>query len=495
LLDGIVAYQLAILEIRRGRRIVETSKDVFRVGRDPARCDVVLDPLDRAASREHFIIQTKEGHCFLTNLSSNGTIVQGERVGNKGRRLYHGDVIEAGGADITFLLSDHMKRSARQLLEEGKKNEALDPSFSIQCYSLAVRQDPDDIECAICLLNVLAKQGRYEDLATGGNYFDAERMAGLAAHPSIALPIATAFAKLGDFSTATRFANLPGVPPPGTPLALLVQDIERQTGGQLLKTIPQDPSECPFFERGSLRIYVDERPDFADLGFIDRYFKYVLRQVDPVFGGPARTAVECHVTIRDQLFAQSMPNRGIVLGYYSPSSRRIFLRPRRWIEGTARENEFHIVLSHEYVHLRVHEACGDALPPKWYNEGLAQFLTEDRKLTDFQALRLVGTKCKNASDLSDSWFSPESGDPALAYLQSHAMLSYLANKFPKEELIAVLSYMGNQHLDFCRAFRERLGISFDDLDRGWRAMLGVVSTSSDGGSHSGPRGTLGDTKG
>jgi hypothetical protein len=212
---------------------------------------------------------------------------------------------------------------------------------------------------------------------------------------------------------------------------------------------------------------LDEREDYGDLRYIERYYKYICQRIDPLFGGPVGSLVEFHITIRDQLFAQSMPNQSEILGYYSPASHRIFIRPRRWMEGKARDEDFSVVLLHEYVHLRVHAACGSKPPPRWYNEGLAQLFSEEGRAANVALLGDARTRFRELMRLTDDCFSTAQGDPTWAYLQSASLLCYLAGKFDKEDLVAVLTSMGASGKIFAQAFNENPNFSLTDLDREW----------------------------
>lgn len=76
------------------------SGDRVVVGRQEG-CDVRLD--DVAVSRAHATLQRSGGQTVVSdNGSSNGTTVNGERVGPAGRALRHGDVVRFGNVEMRF---------------------------------------------------------------------------------------------------------------------------------------------------------------------------------------------------------------------------------------------------------------------------------------------------------------------------------------------------------------------------------------------------------
>jgi len=257
-------------------------------------------------------------------------------------------------------------------------------------------------------------------------------------------------------------------------IAEIVENIKRQTGEEILKTIVERTSEIPFFQRGNVRIYIEERADFVDLRYVERYYKYLQQHIDHLFGGQAKCNVAFHITARDHLFAQSLPNQSVILGYYSHESKRIFIKPRRWMEGRTREQNFHIVLMHEYVHFRIDDICGGMWLPRWYNEGLAQIFSENKKSEDFKILKSVRDKCKHIWSFSDATFSSVYGDPTIAYLQCHAILFYLIKRFGKEKLVSVLTTISESGGNFQRSFESTLRMSLRELDSKWWSILEEV---------------------
>lgn len=448
----------------------ESSQNHILVGRDADKCDLALDPLDTLASRTHFSIDRSGKVYLLTDLSKNGSWVNYERVGRSPRRLYHGDVIEAGNAEIVFLLAEETE-TAEQLFEDGKSSELLEPSYAIQCYSLAHRQCPTSIEYASRLLSLLEREGTPEALITGGNYFDPGVMMRLADDVKIAAPIANAFVKTGDFARALEMIERAGGESADRRLRAIAASIRQQTGEETLRTITERSAEIPLFKRGKLLIYIEDRGDFSDLRYVERYYAYLQRRIDPLFGGCPGCDVAFHVTVRDHLFAQSLPNQTMILGYYSRESRRIFIRPRRWLMDKAQEHNFHTTLMHEYVHLQAHDVCGGMWLPMWYSEGLAHLLSGSMKPADCRMLRPAKDRCRSLLVFSEAVFSPAHGGLKIAHLQSYAVLLYLASRFTKEKVVAVLSEMREHGDSFPHCFERVMGMSLRQLDDKWSSVL------------------------
>jgi serine phosphatase RsbU (regulator of sigma subunit) len=86
-------------------------KERVTVGRARS-CDVFLP--DQWLSRQHAEIRRRDGDYFVADLESkNGTLLNGERVGEE-RRLRHGDVISLGEHHLTFSTLDEPPREVEE---------------------------------------------------------------------------------------------------------------------------------------------------------------------------------------------------------------------------------------------------------------------------------------------------------------------------------------------------------------------------------------------
>ena len=458
-------YALQIFEVRRGIELFELEDKDITIGRSP-QCDITLDPLDLTASRKHFIIKNNKTDFMLIDRSKGGTFVNGVSVGSNGRRLYHGDVIEAGNAEITFLILEETK-AADDLFEEGKAKENINPAYAIQCYSLALKKDLTNIDIAERLLLLLENNNQIDAIISGGNYFDLENIMQIASNVKVAAPLARAFMKIGDFATAIKKNEKAGGQDSDPELRNIFCSINNQIDGELLKTIT-DRRDQPFIiQRKDIKVIVDERDDMVDFKYIERYHKYLEQQTDKLYGGRSNRKLIFHVTLRDHLFAKTSPDQQNVLGYFSSESKEIFIRPTRWTKKIKPNKDLNIILLHEYIHFRNDEICAGAWFPRWYDEGIAHVFSGTLRLEDCRNNLPGKNDCIPVSELFDSYFSPINDKWGIAYLQSAALVHFLNMYYNSEKIINVLKCLGINGENFNEAFENTFGFTFDDLDAKW----------------------------
>jgi hypothetical protein len=461
---------LRIFEVRRGFEIVELDKDDILVGRDASECDIVLDPMDLTASRRHFSIQRRPQDFFLFDSSKCGTTVNGVAVGGDGRKLYHGDVIEAGNAELTFLIFDE-PAAAREVFEAGKKEELYNPAYALQCYSLAFRKEPQNIDIAESLLLLLEREERIETVISGGDYFNPEDIMKLAGHARVAAPLARAFTRIGDFTTAADLIDRAGGENAHPALKRVYDSIQKQTAGELLRTVTKKFDEPFNIQREALRVLIDDQADLVDFRYIERYHKYLGQRIDELYGGKPGREVVFHVTMRDQLFARTSPEQHVVLGYFSPQSKRIFIRPSRWRRKIQTEQELSVVLLHEYVHFRNDETSSGLWFPRWYNEGIAHVFSGSLSLQHCRNQLRRREDSISIPDLHDGYFSQVHDKWGTAYTQSAAIVHYLSKSYDDKKIVDVLRMLESSGGNFDRAFEQVFDLTLVDLDNKWWVLL------------------------
>ena len=111
--------------------------------------------------------------------------------------------------------------------------------------------------------------------------------------------------------------------------------------------------------------------------------------------------------------------------------------------GTKVTQALAVTLHHEYTHAAIRAQAGPGLFPAWLNEGLAEYVEAlalgQRRLSAGQYRVLIeaaqdGSWIPLASLSSPSLAHLSEGRAPLAYLESHAMVEYLARRYGRERL-------------------------------------------------------------
>jgi hypothetical protein len=163
--------------------------------------------------------------------------------------------------------------------------------------------------------------------------------------------------------------------------------------------------------------------------------------------------------------------------------------------GSDATTEIHRVLSHESVHLIVHQATDNPFntPPPWLDEGLATYYqtVQDPRFPPIlqSAVRsgqLIPIRALNSS------FPDDPNQALLSYAESESIVQFILTKQGNDRMSALLhAYQGGVSND--QAVQIAFGFSLDELDKQWKAWLGykgdqqVTATidPSQDGSHPG----------
>lgn len=133
------------------------------------------------------------------------------------------------------------------------------------------------------------------------------------------------------------------------------------------------------------------------------------------------------------------------------------------------------ILIHEMCHLLLHEHLEDSVLPKWFDEGVSQWVSGGvNELIDPDPRKTLKKAVLSNSLLSfdeiRSSFPPDKERFALSYEQSLSMVSYIEERFGKGAIPAILRLL-KQGMPFNRAIREATGISFGELVSSWSGRI------------------------
>ncbi len=114
-----------------GKREVSLVMPKTMVGRDPS-CQISL-PEDHQVSRFHCVVEKRASEVYhvVDYESTNGTFLNGEKIGDRSRRLHHGDRIRVGKTVLVYSdLEKHVEEEARHDFDEISREMAGGKGYS-----------------------------------------------------------------------------------------------------------------------------------------------------------------------------------------------------------------------------------------------------------------------------------------------------------------------------------------------------------------------------
>ncbi len=197
---------------------------------------------------------------------------------------------------------------------------------------------------------------------------------------------------------------------------------------------------------------------------LDRAYIDIGRQMGGVFPPPP---IHVILYLADQ-FSEATQLEGHIGAVYDGKIRS----PLTDFEGAwLPEDELRRRLTHEYVHVVARHIAGDNVP-WWLNEGLAETLS--RSLRDGDVNRLREMYAEGAAftlyELEDNQINKQPPTTLrLAYLQSHATVELLWNRFGRAKMMAFLNALGSG-MRYEEAFQTTYRRTFAILERDVAAM-------------------------
>jgi hypothetical protein len=159
--------------------------------------------------------------------------------------------------------------------------------------------------------------------------------------------------------------------------------------------------------------------------------------------------------------ALAIPERNLVLLDLSKMARHAFV-----LETT---------MKHELCHLLLHHHIRNDLLSKWLDEGVCQWASNgmaeiimDRNISFLEEAVLAG-RLLSFQGLAGQFPGDERG-LILAYEQSRSIVNYMSEVYGNEKLLLVLNRLRDSKT-LSEAVRETLGVSFAELEGGWRLSL------------------------
>ena len=132
---------------------------------------------------------------------------------------------------------------------------------------------------------------------------------------------------------------------------------------------------------------------------------------------------------------------------------------------------FSEVLEHELAHIFLDKESGNAVPPRWIDEGFAMLESREWRIgQDILIVRAVFTNSIIPLSQIEDLNSFSDSKAELAYTESYLALSYFLDEYGKESFFKLLNYLSTgQALDL--AFSKATGESYIGFQAGFVSFL------------------------
>ncbi len=171
---------------------------------------------------------------------------------------------------------------------------------------------------------------------------------------------------------------------------------------------------------------------------------------------------------RDSFFSFRDDLPGWTQALAIPSAHTMVVKSPRWDPGRA---EYQYALAHELVHLVTHKIVGNREIPRWMDEGLATFYSEEPRWRTMTALSKAATT-RSLIPLTeiDHVLKFQRVRAELAYQQSYSAVEYLLRTYDTEAIRIILKGT-RQGWTLDQSFRKATGSTFSGFEKEWKKWV------------------------
>ena len=234
----------------------------------------------------------------------------------------------------------------------------------------------------------------------------------------------------------------------------------------ILFSTPVPAIQLEFLQGHELTVRFDPTLRGIAEEMIDDYPR-VKSNLEKIFGWemPFRPTV---FLIQDKEHIRKLSGNPLVVAFAVPEENiividcsRLHIRPHR----------LDLVMKHELVHLILHYYISGPHLPRWFDEGVAQWISEgvaellvgpQRSL--FEEAILTG-KYISLNDLKHG-FPRDNTGLILAYEESRSFVDYISNHYGPEKILKILNLLRNGN-DIHTAFTASLDASVEEIEERW----------------------------
>jgi len=228
-------------------------------------------------------------------------------------------------------------------------------------------------------------------------------------------------------------------------------------------------AEADTMERGTVQIEYERGLKSAALEILG-YMPSIMERIEKRTGLPAEIPVEIVTYRRRSDFVRSA-GTDLIAAYAVPRRKLIVLDLSRM---SVHPLNLRMIIAHEMAHIVLHHHIGDGRIPKWFDEGVAEWISGVSELIspgkgDVLKRAAIGGRLLPFYTLK-SGFPGDASGFALAYAQGLSMVEYIGNEHGEEAVRALIMRM-KEGKEFRQAVRQVLNMGFSDLERSWERKV------------------------
>jgi len=230
-----------------------------------------------------------------------------------------------------------------------------------------------------------------------------------------------------------------------------------------------DSLEMHIFQQGLVKI-IYAHPDSVYINPSNKLLTTVLNELSRDFKIEKHDSINIYIVPSRSAFRELAKDRlpDWTAAFASPHSKSLYVKSPRWDNPQA---DFYSTLAHELVHLIMHAHMGNRRFPRWMDEGLAVFYSNEKQWQSATAISkaMLTDSIIPLSEIEQVLdFHKVKAD--LAYQQSYSAVRYILEFYDIDGMRAILDEL-RQGKSMDDAFYAGTASRFDDFELEWRSYI------------------------
>jgi len=179
------------------------------------------------------------------------------------------------------------------------------------------------------------------------------------------------------------------------------------------------------------------------------------------------------IIYRDRKTFRRLVNRDMIAAFAIPGEALIVLDYSQFRHDPL---TLKLIVMHEMCHLLLHKNIAENNLPRWFDEGLSQWVSSGineivyPRSTDVLKMAFISGTLLPFSTISEA-LPPDTADLILSYEQGRSMVDYIEQRYGMDSIKGIISRLSSG-AGFHDAVNDELGADFTEIEKKWRRDKG-----------------------